>query len=174
VSSRAVTALGAAAALVAAGAVGAAATGLPAPVTLDGIGGVVPGLRPEEVAVRWGTRIKLGSEEISPGCRTADVRKGGVEGYALFERGRFGAVWFARGVSTPSGIRIGSTRSALVRAYGSRLEWKRHAYQPGGWYVFLTRRARPHWRIRFDVSAQGRVTRIGFGGRAVAYTEGCA
>jgi hypothetical protein len=76
--------------------------------------------------------------------------------------------------STPSGIRIGSTRAALVRAYGSRLRWTPHRYEHGGFSVFLTRRASPKWRIRFDVSRQGRVTQIGFGGRAVAYDEGCA
>ena len=147
---------------------------LPAPVTLDGVGGVVPGMTPQQVARRWGTRVDPGSEEISPGCRTANVRTGAARGYALFERGRFGAVWFSSGVWTPSGIRIGSTRAALVRAYGSRLSWRRHAYEPGGWYAFLTRRTSPRWRIRFDVSRRGVVSRIGFGARPVAYVEGCA
>jgi hypothetical protein len=147
---------------------------LPAPVTLDGVAGAVPGMTPEQVARRWGTRVDLGAEEVSPGCRTANVRKNAVRGYALFERGRFAAVWFERGAWTPSGIRIGSTRAALVRAYGSRLAWKRHAYEPGGWYAFLTRRMSPRWRIRFDVSRFGKVSRIGFGARAVVYVEGCA
>jgi hypothetical protein len=152
----------------------AAGSSLPAPVTLDGVGGVVPGMTLAQVARRWGTRVEPGAEEISPGCRTASVRKSAVRGYALFERGRFAAVWFERGVWTPSGIRIGSTRAALVRAYGSRLAWKRHAYEHGGWYAFLTRRTSPRWHIRFDVSRFGRVSRIGFGARAVAYVEGCA
>jgi hypothetical protein len=152
----------------------AGSTALPAQVTLDGVGGVVPGMTPAQVARRWATRVSLRSEEIRPGCRTADVRAGSMRGYALFERGRFGAVWFQRGASTPSGIRIGSTRKALVRAYGSRLRWTPHRYEHGGFYVFLTRRASPKWRIRFDVSRHGRVMQIGFGGRAVAYDEGCA
>lgn len=152
----------------------AAARALPAPVTLDGVGGVVPGLTPEQVSLRWGTRVAPGVQEVSPGCRTAAVKTKAVLGYALFERGRFAAVWFERGVWTPSGIRIGSTRAALVRAYGSRLDWKRHAYEPGGWYAFLTRRSSPRWRIRFDISRHGKVSRIGFGGRAVSYVEGCA
>jgi hypothetical protein len=160
--------------LVAVGLAEAGSTALPAPVTLDGVGGVVPGMTPAQVARRWATRISLGSEEIRPGCRTANVRAGSMRGYALFERGRFGAVWFQRGASTPSGIRIGSTRAALARAYGSRLRWTPHRYEHGGFYVFLTRRASPQWRIRFDVSRQGRVMQIGFGGRAVAYDEGCA
>jgi hypothetical protein len=52
--------------------------------------------------------------------------------------------------------------------------FKPHAYRPGAFYVFLARRSSPHWRIRFDVSKPGRVFQIGFGGRAVAYIEGCA
>jgi hypothetical protein len=142
-------------------------------VTLEGVGGVVPGATPEQVARRWGTVIRLG-EAIRPGCRTADVRRGRMRGYALFERGRFGAVWFRSGVATPSGIRIGSTRAALVRAYGGRLRWRRHTYEHGGWFVFLRRSSRPRWQIRFDVSRHGRVFQIGFGGRAVTYDEGCA
>ena len=152
----------------------AAGSALPAPVTLDGVAGVVPGMTPEQVTRRWGTRVKPGVEEVRPGCRTATVKKDAVRGYALFERGRFAAVWFERGVWTPSGIRIGSTRASLMRAYGSRLAWKRHAYEPGGWYAFLTRRMSPRWRIRFDVSRFGKVSSIGFGARAVAYDEGCA
>jgi hypothetical protein len=77
-------------------------------------------------------------------------------------------------VRTPSGIRIGSTRAALERAYGSRLAWRPHVYDHGGWYAFLTRRKSPRWQIRFDVSRHGVVSRIGFGGRAVRYVEGCA
>jgi hypothetical protein len=143
-------------------------------VTLDGVSGVVPGMAPEQVARRWGLVIRLSEEEIRPGCRTADVRQGRARGYALFERRRFGAVWFRSGISTPSGIRIGSTRAALVRAYGTRLQWRRHTYEHGGWYAFLTRHSRPRWQIRFDVSRHGRVFQIGFGGRAVTYDEGCA
>jgi hypothetical protein len=142
-------------------------------VTLGGVGGVVPGMTPEQVARRWGTVLRL-SEEIRPGCRTANVRRGTLRGYALFERGRFGAAWFRRGVSTPSGIKIGSTRAALVRVYGSRLRWRRHPYEHGGWFVFLTRTSRPRWQIRFDLSRHGRVMQIGFGGPAVRYDEGCA
>ena len=42
---------------------------LPAPVTLDGIGGVRPGITPAQVAARWG----LGSDGACPSCarRTA-------------------------------------------------------------------------------------------------------
>ena len=97
-----------------------------------------------------------------------------MEGYALFERGRFGAVFFRRGARTPRGIRIGLTLSALRRAYPGRLTSRPHAYEPGGRYYFLTRRSKPHWQIRFDVSSGRRVTQISFGNAAVRYVEGCA
>lgn len=95
-------------------------------------------------------------------------------GYALFERGRFGAVFFNRGARTPSGIKIGSSLTALRCVYRGRLTSRPHAYEPGGRYYFLTRRSRPHWQIRFDVSARNRVTQISFGNAAVRYVEGCA
>ena len=146
---------------------------LPAPVTLDGVGGVVPGMTVRATAQVWGvTLVPRGG--VTQGCAIAAVRKGSLHGSALFENGRFGAVWFDRGASTPSGIRIGSTRAQLVHAYGSRLHFVHNAYVHSAWYAFLTRRSSPHWRIRFDVAPNRRVNQIGFGGRAVAYEEGCA
>jgi hypothetical protein len=160
-------------ALVAIGLVTSGASSLPAPVTLEGVGGVTPGLTPAQVASRWGVRIDTG-RDITPGCRTARISKGAVHGYALFENGRLGAVFFDRGVRTPSGIRIGSTVAQVTRAYGSRLRIEPHAYVRGGHYYFLRRRQRPHWQIRFDSNGAGRITQIAFGGKAARYIEGCA
>lgn len=148
-------------------------TGLPAPVTLDGVAGARPGMTAAAVSQAWKTPVRLG-ERIRPGCQTSAVSKGGMDGYTLFERGRFGAVFFTRGARTPSGIRIGSSLSALRRTYRGRLISRPHAYEPSGRYYFLTRRSRPHWQIRFDVSAGSRVTQISFGNAAVRYVEGCA
>jgi hypothetical protein len=148
-------------------------TGLPAPVTLEGIAGARPGMTAAAVSRAWKTPVRLG-ERIRPGCQTSPVSRGGMVGYALFERGRFGAVFFNRGARTPSGIKIGSSLSALRRVYRGRLTSRPHAYEPRGRYYFLTRRSRPHWQIRFDVSAGGRVTQISFGNAAVRYVEGCA
>jgi hypothetical protein len=147
--------------------------GLPAPVTLDGVGGARPGMTAAAVARAWNTPLRLDAP-IRPGCRTAAISRGGMRGYALFERRRFGAVFFTGGARTPSGITIGSSLNALRRAYRGRLTSKPHAYEHGGRYYFLARRARPHWQIRFDVSVRRRVTRISFGNAAVRYTEGCA
>src|SRR3954463_10535486 len=91
--------------------------GLPRVVTLDGVAGVVPGLSAAEVSSRWGIAVRPRGG-ASAGCPTATINVAGVRGYALFERGRLGAVFFERGVRTPSRIRIGSTVSQLKRAYG--------------------------------------------------------
>jgi hypothetical protein len=155
---------------------GGAIAALPAPVTLDGVGGVRPGMTPRAVAARWGVPLRLQGGAGGPGstCRTARFRKGTLRGYALFEAGRFGAVFFDRGARTPSGITIGSTETALRRTYGDRLLARPHQYVRGGHYYFLRRRQSPRWRIRFDTNGAGRVTQIAFGARAVAYVEGCA
>jgi hypothetical protein len=154
----------------------ALAAALPAPVTLDGVGGAVPGMTPRQVSARWHVTLQLSRPIGAPGstCRTAAVRAGSLHGYALFEDGRLGAVFFDRGATTPSGIRIGSSEAALRRTYPGRLRREGHAYVHGGHYYFLTRRRAPHWRIRFDTNARGRITQIGFGARAVSYVEGCA
>jgi hypothetical protein len=154
----------------------AVAAGLPAPMTLDGVGGVKPGMTPRQVAAQWHLPLRLSPPIGAPGstCRTALVRAGRLHGYALFEAGRLGAVFFDRGAWTPSGITIGSTETALRRAYPDRLTRQTHAYVHGGHYYFLRRRRTPHWRIRFDTNGRGRVTQIAFGARAVSYVEGCA
>ena len=165
------------AALVVAGlAAGTALAALPAPVTLDGVGGVTPGMTPRQVSARWGVPLRLQGGAGGPGstCRTARFRVGALRGYALFEGGRFGAVFFDRGARTPSGITIGSTERALRRTYGSRLQVRPHQYVRGGHYFFLRRRQMPRWRIRFDTNGVGRVTQIAFGARAAACVEGCA
>jgi hypothetical protein len=125
------------------------------------------------VSQAWKTALRLDAP-IRPGCRTAVVSRGGMRGFALFERSRFGAVFFTKGARTPSGITIGSSLNALQRAYRGRLTSRPDVYRHGGRNYFLTRRSRPHWQIRFDVSVRDSVTRISFGNAAVRYTEGCA
>jgi hypothetical protein len=147
---------------------------LPAQITLNGVSGVFPGLTPMQVARRWALRIVLGPDVASPGCQTAVVRAGAMHGYALFENKKFGAVWFDRGATTATGIKIRSTVEKLRTAYPAGLFKEPNPYQRGAFYYFARRKRAPHYRIRFDVSAGGRVTQIGFGGRAVGYIEGCA
>jgi hypothetical protein len=89
-------------------------------------------------------------------------------------RDRFGAVFLLKGAVTGRGIRIGSTLAELRRTYRI-LTSRPDRYFPGGRHYFLRRRAAPHWELRFDVSAEKRVTRIVFGTHdAVRLDEACA
>ena len=156
--------------------VGSATAGsshLPARVTLDGVAGVTPGMPPDVVARRWGVRLRLDTT-FGFRCQIAEVNAARMSGYALFERRRFGSVFFDRGAVTARGIRVGSTRSDLTAAYRGRLTRRRNAYNPGAYDYFVRRVRAPRWELRFDVSARGRVERISFGNHTVRYTEGCA
>lgn len=146
---------------------------LPAPVTLQGVGGVYPGLGIREVARRWGVRLEPDTTFGSP-CQTASVRVRSLDGYALFEHRRFGSVFFRRGAVTGRGVRIGSTRAQLERAYPRGLTSRPNAYTPRARDYFFRRARKPRWELRFDVSPGGRVTVIAFGNATVRYSEGCA
>src|SRR5690606_27934926 len=108
----------------------------------------------------------------------AVIRAPGVRGYALFLDGAFDSVTFERGssarVRTGKGIRIGSTMAQIRRAYGKRIRVRPDAYERGARNVFVTRYNRPHWQLRMDVDAAGRVTAIGMGGESIRYAEACA
>jgi hypothetical protein len=144
---------------------------VPSIVTLDGVGDVRPGQSVAQVERSFG--IDLRPETISPGCAQAFFRSGSVRGHALFIHGRLGSLWFDRGVIAGRGIALGASFAALKRAY-RMLEVRRDAYVPAERNAFVRRTRAPHWRLRFDVSAQGRVTRIAFGDRSTYRTEGCA
>jgi hypothetical protein len=157
-------------------ATGAAAAGLgtTARVTLDGVDGARPGMSVAAVSAAWGVRL-LPNYEVRPTCGTADVERPGIVGQAIFmPRGRFGAVFFRKGVVTGRGIRIGSTLAQLRRAY-PKLSSRPDRYIHGGRNYFLRRTRAPHWELRVDVSPGKRVTQIAFGERAsVRLDEGCA
>jgi hypothetical protein len=156
--------------------VGAAVAGVRAPVrvTLDGVAGVRPGMSAAAVSARWGIHLRP-NYEVRPGCGETDFRRSPIEGSAVFmPRGRFGAVFFRGGAVTGRGIRVGSTVAQLRRAYRS-LTWRPNRFVPGGRNYFVRRRAAPHWELRIDVGANGRVTQIVFGTHAaVRLDEGCA
>lgn len=157
------------AALLAAGAVASAsfaASGpLPGPVTLDGVGGVVPGMSVSQLALAW----QLSTRSAPTLCSFLPFRVGPARGRALFVRGRLGALFFDRGVRTAHGIGIGSSLEMLRRSYGPRLR-----SGSGSHFYFVTRPRKPHWRIRFDTNGDGRVTQIVFGDRAwVHVVAGC-
>ena len=157
------------------GCVAAEAATPPRGLTLDGAGGVRPGMSAARVDAIWGVHLKVEASGASPGCATAGVRIGPIIGGVMFQDGLLQAGWFTHGVRTPSGIRIGSMLSELRRAYASRLSREPSLYTRHAWLYYLRRSRSPHWRLRFDVSAAGRVTSIWFGdSNYVRAQEGCA
>ena len=151
----------------------AAHAALPAPVTLDGISGATPGMTAATVSSHW--RVKLEPEAMAGSdCSAAAFLRKGVAGYAIFLNDRFGAVFFRKGVRTPAGISIGSTRKALKAAYGTRLRSRPNKYAPGARDYFLRRKETPRWQLRFDVAENGKVVQIAFGDKSVELVEGCA
>ena len=143
---------------------------LPAPVTPNGVGGGTPGMTPAQVARAWGTKVVLDHALPGSSCQTAEIVRGRVRGYALFEGKRLGAVFFSAGVKTDTGIGIGSPFSAVRSAYGSKLVVQADRYTPKAKNAYVGGK----WKVRFDVSPKGKVTAIAFGGRPVTYSEGCA
>ena len=149
---------------------GAPADGL---VTLDGVSGAVPGMRPAQVAEALGAPVRL----IGPAadvCRVAMISAGPLRGYAIFENRRLGALFFEKGARTGRGIRIGSRVADLEEAYGARLRVQPDTYVPGARNMFVRRAKAPHWELRFDVSSAGKVTAIAQGARQVRYVEACS
>jgi hypothetical protein len=149
---------------------GAPANGL---VTLDGVSGAVPGMRPAQVADAIGAPVKLLGPSADV-CRVAMISAGPLRGYAIFENRRLGALFFEKGARTGKGIRIGSTVADLEKAYGKRLRSQPDKYVPGARNVFVRRAKAPHWELRFDVSKAGKVTTIAQGAQQVRYVEACS
>ena len=148
---------------------------LPALVTLNGISGARPGISAAQLESLWGFRLKLEGSPGFPGCKEGSFRVRGISGAVLFVKGRWRAAWFTRGVQTSARIRIGSTLSMLKQAYGPGLFREHALYVRGLWLYYVRRMSSPHWRLRFDVGADGHVERIGFGAYPdVTAQEGCA
>jgi hypothetical protein len=143
---------------------------VPEVVTLDGAGTVRPRMTMTEVERRLGVRLR--SERFGP-CTMAFFGSGIPPRYAIFWRGRLGSLWFEGRIRTDRGIRLGSTFAELRRAYPRALVRRDH-YVRAARNVFVRRTQPPHWRLRFDVSPQGRVTRIAHGNWTIFLVEGCA
>lgn len=132
---------------------------------------MVPGMTEAQIEARWGIRLRI---QLFPGSTCGIAPLGSHQRYLLFERGRLGSVWFRRGASTGRGVRIGSTRAQLLRAYPRGLRSQPNHYTPGARDYYLRRTRKPRWELRFDVSPKGRVVQIAFENRTVHYVEGCA
>jgi hypothetical protein len=143
---------------------------VPSIVTLDGVGDVWPGLAVTQVEQRFGIDLRLAA--FGAGCTRASFRSDMVRGNAIFVRGRLASLWFDRGVIAGRGIGIGTPLAALRRAYRS-LEIRRDPEVAGVRNAFVRRTRAPHWQLRFDLSPQGRVTRIAFGDQSVRLADGC-
>ena len=144
---------------------------LPAPVTLTGVSGVVPGMSRAEVQRRWATPVSFYKAPPSPNCDQADIKARSMRGYVIFFKKRFAAVFFYAGARTPEDIHIGSTTAQLRKAYVRRLHSEQDQLLPKGsrnWYLLGKR-----YELRFDTSVKGRVTQIAFGDAAVHLVEGC-
>ena len=101
---------------------------VPSIVTLDGVGEVRPGQSVAQVERSFG--VALAPRGVVTGCAQAPFASGAVRGRATFVRGRLGSLWFDRGVLAGRGIAVGSTFTALRRAY-RRLEILQDPDVPG-------------------------------------------
>ena len=154
----------------------AAAAGSVGTITLGGWAGVTPGMTPLQMQRVLGAPIVQASAKRGSHCRMARIAIGPVRGYALFQDGRLGGIFFSSGVKTDRGIGVGSTRRALIKAYGaSRLIFwpapsNRHRFD-----VYTKQRYRGDARaLRFDLDLRtDRVTQLGLGGlRTLSITSG--
>jgi len=155
-------------ATIAAAVLGVAAPSAPASisqwVTLDGVGGVVPGMTTQQVHKLWG--VPVPSAKLA--CGIGHFRVGKLRGYMLFLHGRFGAVFFTHGALTPSGVGIGSPLSKAQAAYGKRLQTA-----AGSHSYFMTRIGGHPYQLRFDVDNANRIVLLGFGDVSVHIVGGC-
>jgi hypothetical protein len=140
-------------------------------VSFAGVLGVRPGMTVAEVRQRWHVRFSF-STGSAPGCKIGGFTKNPVEGGALFQDGKFDAVWFSRGVRTAEGVRVGSHVSDLRRIYGARLRHDQNLYDPKR-PLYYVRGGKSKWFLEFFPDRKGRITQIGFGDRYVLVQEGC-
>src|SRR2546421_7157740 len=98
-----------------------------------------------QVSHLWGLRLILSPN--GQGCTITPIRARTMGGYALFQLGRFRAVFFGQGATTDRGVHIGSTLARLGAAY-KPLGASRHEKGTTGRQYYVHRK---RWYLRFDV-----------------------
>lgn len=78
-------------------------------------------------------------------------------------------------ISTPAGIRVGDSGTAVVSEYGSRALVEAHQYwEAPARYVTVWRESEGDRRgIRYEINADDEVVHIRAGGPSIEYLEGC-
>ena len=145
---------------------------LPAPMTLAGVGGVAPGMTAAQVPRAWGVPVVPTGK--GP-CKMARIATGRVRGYALFLKGRLGAVFFTAGIKSDRGIGVGSTYDEVRAAYGESVFFWPAPDSRTGLHVYSKPRYLGDGRaLRFDIDPgkTALVTQIGIGGPALRFSTG--
>lgn len=127
-------------------------------LSLQGASGLQPVMPENQVLAMWPWFPFITESAGSGWDSWMPVCAGATRGTVQFGGGALASVWLTSGVSTDTGITIGSTVDALQSAYGSALQTE------VGDYVVYAEERPPVATLEFVVR-QGIVTAIGFGGR---------
>jgi hypothetical protein len=94
--------------------------GLPAPVTLNGVGGVVVGMTGQQMRRIWGIPMPV-IEDGLVDRSYGGICAGKMHGAAFFVLGDLKTLVFFKGAVTDRGVGVGSSLRQLRAAYGKRL-----------------------------------------------------
>ncbi|HEX8653755.1 MAG TPA: hypothetical protein VF693_00835 [Allosphingosinicella sp.] len=142
-------------------------------LTPEGYGPIRIGMSRAQVARIVGAPLE--GEEHTEGCIVAHSARGWSGMWFMFEQGRLSRVSIsARSrVTTPRGVGVGASETAVRRAYPRGLQVEPHHYEglPGRYLTFWLR---PNARgVRFETDRTRRVRTIHAGGPSILYVEGC-
>lgn len=159
-----------AAALVPSGLGNGATRGLPAPVTLTGIAGVVPRQTLAQVRSAWNIPMLAvvrpdGGGVHAQAAICAGPMRGAAEFMGYFAEYQLLTAWFSAGARTDKNVGTGSTLAQLRNAYGPSLT-KVGAdpfYSGLTDYTVVATTAPPRITIAFVVNSKKRVLFLGFG-----------
>lgn len=144
-------------------------------LTPDGLGPVKIGMTQQQVIAALGGTLEGDAYDSEDVCVEKEPSKLRGVGF-LFEEGKLTRISLSHGaeIVTAGGIGIGTTATAVRKAYGGKLKSEPNIYfeKPG---EYLTYWAVPDERgIRFEVNEKREVYVISAGGPSIEYIEGCA